>query len=291
MSDAPGGSPRGPRAGRSARAASRPARAAGRRAAGTWTRSRTGSRSRTSSRKNRSSRSFCQRRRVRADWARNGSGKPPNCSSASTSAWSPRGGERRARCPAGHAPAACVPTATSAQRERVQAVVVVAALQRVAAAPVDVEPGAARDEEAQALAVLVELALEPALPAAPLVQLVEHDQRVAAGPAGGADLPAVLAVVPAEVGAGLPASQDLARERRLADLPRAGEEDHLRPEVLPDGPLEVPRSRPWPILPQSRKCHNILCLEADPASPPTGALLARMTEPGPTAASSRGGRR
>ena len=62
-----------------------------------------------------------------------------------------------------------------------EAVVVVAPLERVAAAAVDVEPGAAGDEEPQPLAVLVELALEPTLPATPLVKLVQHHERVPPG--------------------------------------------------------------------------------------------------------------
>ena len=78
--------------------------------------------------------------------------------------------------PPGHEPARGVRRREFGHRERMQAVVMVAPLERVAAAPVCVEAGRARDEETQPRAVCVVLPLQPSLPLAPLVQLVQDHQ-------------------------------------------------------------------------------------------------------------------
>ena len=89
-------------------------------------------------------------------------------------------------------------------------------------------------------AVAVELALEPPLPPAPLVQLVEDHEGLPARPAGRLDLPAILTVVPAEVGAFTPAFEHATGESGLADLARAREKDHLVRQVLADQGLQRP---------------------------------------------------
>ena len=71
------------------------------------------------------------------------------------------------------------------------------------------------------------------------MQLVEHDQGRAGGPSGRPDLPAILAIVPVQVQPGARAGEDAPGQRRLADLPGAGDEDHLAGQVLPDRGLQV----------------------------------------------------
>jgi hypothetical protein len=154
-----------------------------------------------------------------------------------------------------------------AVRERMEAIVVIAALERVGAPPVHVEAGAAGNEEAEMVAVLVEFAFEPSLPAPPLVQLVENDERLPARPTRGANLLAVGAVVPAQVEPAFPGRQDPLGERRLADLARSGDEDHLAREVVPDGSLQIARLVHRLIVPQGKKSRDFFCLRSKNAGP------------------------
>ena len=146
--------------------------------------------------------------------------------------------------------------------EWMETVVVVASLQGISAATIDVQARAAGDEEAEPVAMLVELALEPALPAAPLVQLVEHHQRLRARPACGANLGAVGTVVPAQVEARLPASGQPPGQGGLADLPGSCQQHHLFRQVARDGSLVVTLALHELILLESKICCNILCVKA-----------------------------
>jgi hypothetical protein len=78
------------------------------------------------------------------------------------------------------------------------ATVVQAALERVAATPVQVEAGTARDQDLQAIPVGVVQALQEVAPAPELVQLVERDQS-GAWKVSGQDSRPGLVVVPVEV--------------------------------------------------------------------------------------------
>ena len=123
-------------------------------------------------------------------------------------------------------------------RELVEPEEVVAALQRVAAEAVEIEAGAARDQDPLARAPPVVQTLEPVPPAAVLVDLVEHpelrDRQLAPQ-----DALAVLGHVPVEVpGLG---TGDAPGQGRLADLPRSGDEDHLPRQVRLDLGHEIPR--------------------------------------------------
>jgi hypothetical protein len=65
----------------------------------------------------------------------------------------------------------------------------------------------------------------------------------------------------------------VARERRLADLARPGQEHHLGPQVLADRGFEVPCSVPLihgRILPQSKKSHDFFGVSAKIAEPRGG---------------------
>jgi hypothetical protein len=59
----------------------------------------------------------------------------------------------------------------------VKAIVVIPSMEGIASAAIDVEPSGPGYEELERAPVLVVFALEPALPPAPLVQLVENDER------------------------------------------------------------------------------------------------------------------
>ena len=108
---------------------------------------------------------------------------------------------------------------------------VVTALQGVAAKPVEIEAGAAGDEDRLATAACVEEPLEVVAPASILVELVE-DPQLRDRQLASQNALAVLRHVPAQV-PGLPAWQALG-ERRLSDLPGPGHEDHLLGEVAAD---------------------------------------------------------
>ena len=134
------------------------------------------------------------------------------------------------------------PAAALVEREGVKPVVVVAPLQGVAAAPVDVEPGG--------LPVTRKRSRSRCLSNSPLSQpfqprhLWSSSSTTSAWPAGqrAARISrAVLAVVPVQVDAGGRGRAGLPGERGLADLPGPGDEDHLLVEVLADGRLQVAR--------------------------------------------------
>ena len=122
------------------------------------------------------------------------------------------------------------------RRERVQPQQVVAALQRVAAEAVEVEPSAAGDEDALSAPTAVVQTLEIVAPAPVLVELVEHPEL------RGRQLPtqdalAVPGNVPVEVPG--PSTGQAQRERRLADLARPGDEDHLPAQIFAELRQEV----------------------------------------------------
>ncbi len=148
-----------------------------------------------------------------------------------------------------------------------QAEMVVASLEGVTTAAVDVEAGAARDEEAEPTPVLVVLALQPALPGTPLVDLVEDDQPFAAGPAGGAEVLPVLPVVPVEVEADGFGLENPPGDGGLPDLAWSGEEDHLAGEVLADEGLQVPFHGHGGIMREGKESHDFFCLRAEDAAP------------------------
>ena len=120
--------------------------------------------------------------------------------------------------------------------QRVHPERMVAALQRIAAEAVEVELGAARDQDLLAGLLVVVETLQVVPPFAVLVQLVERPQlryrKLTAE-----DAIAVLRHIPRQVAA-LAAGQR-ARERRLPDLPRARDEDHLPAEIPLHGAREI----------------------------------------------------
>ena len=122
-----------------------------------------------------------------------------------------------------------------------------------------IEPGAAGDQEGEAFAARVELTLEPALPAAPLVQLVKDDEGLARRPARGAHSGAVLAVVPREVGPGAPPAQHVLGERGLADLARSGKKDHLLAEIIVDRRLAIAFRVHGRMTHERKKSCNYIC--------------------------------
>lgn len=109
----------------------------------------------------------------------------------------------------------------------------VASLQRVAAASIEIEPSASRDEDVQRLAVRVVQSLEEIPPAAVFVQLIE-DHETAHGKRPVEHARPRLVVIPIEVTGGIGPvllTQEGPRQRGLPGLPRAGEQHHLRPEI------------------------------------------------------------
>ena len=124
-------------------------------------------------------------------------------------------------------------------RQRMQAQQVVAALQGVAAVAVVVEPAAAGHQDARAAAAVVDALEEPA-PAVELVQLVEDQQRRVREPAA-QDRVAVVGDVPVQVARRV--RQQAARQRGLAHLPRAGDEDHLPRQIGPDAVGQITPQR------------------------------------------------
>lgn len=120
-----------------------------------------------------------------------------------------------------------------------QPIMVISALKRISAPAVNIHARAAGDKKSNPVAMFVELALDPGFPRAPFVDFIQNHQRLAAGPASGADFPSVFAVVPVEVAAGALFGQQLLRERGLANLPRPGKEHHFVRKVLLDGVVKI----------------------------------------------------
>jgi len=111
-----------------------------------------------------------------------------------------------------------------------QAQQVVAALQRIAAVAVEVEPRAPGDQNALAARPAVERPLEKAAPGPVLVNLVE-DPQAPGGQFAPQDPLAVRGDVPVEIARG--GAGQGSRKRGLADLARPGDERHLARQVAP----------------------------------------------------------
>jgi len=107
------------------------------------------------------------------------------------------------------------------------------------AAAVEIEACAARHEKPQALSVLVVFALDPALPRSPLVELVEYHERLPRRPPRGANLPAIVALVPTQIEPRSVGLQKPASEGRLSHLARAGQKDHLLGQIRADRSFEI----------------------------------------------------
>ena len=122
------------------------------------------------------------------------------------------------------------------QIERVQAVVEVPAGQGIPHLLERGEPGAAGDQQRRGQPLDVVDALQPRLPIRHLVEFVEDDQRLASVPRLLLQQQAMLRRVVIQV---LVVRLDHARERGLAALPGAGEEDDLLPHVRGDGIVGV----------------------------------------------------
>jgi hypothetical protein len=123
-------------------------------------------------------------------------------------------------------------------RERVEAEEMVAALQRIASEPVQVQAPAARHQDALPGPAAVVDALEVVPPPPVLVDFVEHPEA-SARQAPPQDPFAVLRDVPVQVPGAAAGKRE--REGGLADLARPRHEDHLARQVLGDLRREVAR--------------------------------------------------
>ena len=129
---------------------------------------------------------------------------------------------------------------------------VVAPLQRVTAAAVNIHAGAAGDEEAETIPVFIELTLDPSFPALPFVQFVEDHKGGSGRPLGVPDRPAVLSVVPIQVETRAPTVEDHLGKGCLADLAGSCYEDHFPLEVSVDRPFEIAVDSHGQIMPQCK---------------------------------------
>ena len=167
-----------------------------------------------------------------------------------------------------------------ADGEGVEAQPLVPAQQAVAAALGEVEAGTAGDDGGQVRRVAVVQALEPALPAGVLVQLVQHDgaEVTAFEESAGEDGLTVGGDVPIEVkAAGVP--QPCLGERGLPNLAGAGQEHELRRHELADRIEEIAHGvGPSPKLEESHDFFQV-ALKAKAGAPVSESVhLGRLQE-------------